>query len=221
MKYAILGPVEVWHENAPRRAGGPRERKVLAALLLQANRVVAIGRLIDAVWGERPPATAKAQIHNSIAALRRNLVTTGGERIPIARVEAGYVLRIPDDLVDATQFTRLAADADKLAGEGDLAGAVRLRREALRPWRGPALDQPATTRVPAATGPGPAWTATTPGPAATGPGPAGAGRTRSAPETPVPAQLPAATPDFTGRTGPLADLDGMMPTGGGATGAVV
>jgi DNA-binding SARP family transcriptional activator len=71
VEFRILGPLEACHENEVVAVGGPRQQAVLAMLLLEANHVMPIDRLIEAVWDEEPPNTARGQIQICISALRR------------------------------------------------------------------------------------------------------------------------------------------------------
>ena len=116
----MLGPLEVLEEGRPIPLPGPKARAVLALLLLDANRVVPLDRLVDGLWEEAPPETATKTLQVYVSQLRKAL---GAERIQThAR---GYsVVASPDEL-DATRFERLA-------GEGRF-------EEALELWRGPAL----------------------------------------------------------------------------------
>jgi DNA-binding SARP family transcriptional activator len=121
--YRILGPLSV----AGNTVTAGRDRVVLAMLLLHADRVVGAGELIDAVWGEDPPSTARGQLQTCVSRLRRTLPSA-----VIATDPAGYRLCCGPDDVDAVVFTRLVA-------AGRERGDARLLREALDLWRGPAL----------------------------------------------------------------------------------
>jgi DNA-binding SARP family transcriptional activator len=140
VRYGILGPVEVRAGDEPSYVGGPRERRTLAALLLNANRQVSAERLSDLLWDERPPPTATAQIRNTIAALRRQLAVMTGSQSPIERAAGGYVIRVDDDQLDATVFDAQVRQGRSLAAQGRLGDAVEALRVALELWRGPALD---------------------------------------------------------------------------------
>ncbi|GAA4094929.1 AfsR/SARP family transcriptional regulator [Actinomadura miaoliensis] len=106
-------------------------------LLLEANRVVPVSRLVDALWNETPPATAKSQVHISVSALRRLLGRSGAQLIETR--SPGYVLRTPDDAVDLKRFEDLAAKGAAAAAEQRLQEATRHYRAALALWRGPAM----------------------------------------------------------------------------------
>jgi DNA-binding SARP family transcriptional activator len=85
--YRVLGPLEAAVDGRAVRLGGGRQRAVLAVLLLRANQVVPIPALIDAVWGEDPPATAGNLVQGYVSALRKEL-----GRDSIETSEPGYRL---------------------------------------------------------------------------------------------------------------------------------
>jgi DNA-binding SARP family transcriptional activator/tetratricopeptide (TPR) repeat protein len=139
MRFALLGPLTVAdHHGGDRPAGSPKARTLLAVLLLAPNRAVRQDRIETALWGDRPPATARASLHNHLTRLRRAL----GDRTRIkAAPDGGLVLRVADGELDADAFAgRLgAARAARLTGDWD-----RVTREtdaALRLWRGTPLGE--------------------------------------------------------------------------------
>jgi DNA-binding SARP family transcriptional activator len=138
MEYRILGPLEVHGDVGRLALGGQRHQKVLAVLLLNANSVVPLSRLIDAVWGDAPPATARQQIQNRVSALRRTLTAAGAPDV-IATDGPGYVLRVDEGQLDASAFEAQVGRAETSASAGDLGDAVDQLRGALALWRGPAL----------------------------------------------------------------------------------
>ena len=77
MEFRILGPLEVRDDGRVLALGGARDRRILAALLLDANRVVPLPRLVEAAWDGPPPATAERQVRNRVAALRAQLTAAG------------------------------------------------------------------------------------------------------------------------------------------------
>jgi DNA-binding SARP family transcriptional activator len=142
MDFRILGPLEVADAGVPVAIGGPRERTVLAVLLLRANRVVPVADLVDALWPGRPPATARQQIQTTVSLLRRSL---GDPVRPVDRRRVitgtpGYRLRVEAGELDADVFAArvLRARADRTAGQP--ARAADGLRDALALWRGRALD---------------------------------------------------------------------------------
>ncbi|MGW0118427.1 AfsR/SARP family transcriptional regulator [Streptomyces sp. NPDC003327] len=118
---------------------GHRQRGVLAALALQAGRVVTTDHLIRAVWYDRPPRTAMGQVHTGVWMLRTALVNAGGPADALRSCATGY--RLDADLcsVDVTYFRTRIAEARTLQRLGRLDEAVRLVRSAQELWRGPAL----------------------------------------------------------------------------------
>ena len=114
-------------EAGPVGLGGPKQRALLAFLLLNANEVVSSDRLIDALWEEEPPATARKALQLYVSRLRKLL-----GRECLQTEAAGYVLRVGADELDLERFVRLRE-------QGQL-------REALSLWRGPALCDFASQR---------------------------------------------------------------------------
>jgi DNA-binding SARP family transcriptional activator len=141
--FRILGPLEVVDVEGHRLdLGAPRQRAVLAALLVHLNEVVSIDRLIDELWGDTPPGAATTSLQAYVSNLRRVLEPDRAPRTPAAILvtEApGYVLRVAPEQVDAYRFERLAADAHRALGAGDGAGALATLDRALGLWRGEPL----------------------------------------------------------------------------------
>src|ERR671939_261388 len=130
MQFALLGPLEVRRDGSTIEVGRGKPRVVLALLLLNAGRVVPTERLIDELWRESPPATAATALHVYVSGLRKAL----GEDTIVTR-DPGYAIDVPRDAVDVHRFESLVVAA-RSAPPSD---AVRLLREALSLWRGPAL----------------------------------------------------------------------------------
>jgi DNA-binding SARP family transcriptional activator len=139
MEFGILGPLTVRAGAAPLPLRGAREEKLLAALLLEPNRSVRTDRLIEAVWGDNPPATGRQQVHNTLAAMRRRFMAAGAPADLLSRTSAGFVVNVAESSLDATHFDALAGRARALAAVGEAGAALRLSRAALDLWRGPAL----------------------------------------------------------------------------------
>lgn len=135
MEYRILGPLETRHEGAVLEINGARQLTVLALLLVEANRVVPIDRLVDGVWSKEPPATSRGQIHICISSLRRQLSGRGfvDTRAP------GYRLRVAEGELDLHSFEARVAAANTAVKNGAPHRAVAEFRSALSLWRGPAL----------------------------------------------------------------------------------
>jgi DNA-binding SARP family transcriptional activator len=134
VRIEMLGPLEVYGgDGGMVFVAGLRLRTLLVALALSPGHLVSTTRLIDAVWGEQPPAGAVNALQALVSRLRRALRSARIESHP-----AGYRLLIDPDAVDVTRFERLVA-AGRAALSDDPALAVRTLREALDLWRGPAL----------------------------------------------------------------------------------
>jgi DNA-binding SARP family transcriptional activator len=137
--FKILGPLEVTVGSQRLELGGTRQQIVLAALALSAGGAVSMGRLVAAVYGEYPPPTARSQVQISISALRR-VFAGHGQAPAISTRGEGYVLEIGDGLLDSRRFEELTAAA-RAARDADRADqALACYRDALRLWRGPALE---------------------------------------------------------------------------------
>jgi DNA-binding SARP family transcriptional activator len=130
MEFRILGPLEVQIDGAALPLRGSKQRALLAALLLRANRVVSSEQLIDELWGEQPPDTAPNTLQVYVSNLRKTL----GRDVVVTQ-PPGYLVRAGVDELDAVRFERLVAESHDLPA----AEAAPRLREALALWRGPAL----------------------------------------------------------------------------------
>jgi DNA-binding SARP family transcriptional activator/DNA-binding beta-propeller fold protein YncE len=130
--FRILGPLEAAQGERLLPLGTGRQRTLLAILLLNANEVVSSDRLVDGLWGERPPETAGKALQNHVSQLRKLL---GHDALVTA--PPGYALRIDPLQIDATRFERLVAEAR----EQEPADAAASLRQALALWRGSALAE--------------------------------------------------------------------------------
>jgi peptide/nickel transport system substrate-binding protein len=137
--FRILGPLEVLDGDRVVALGGLRQRALLAMLVLRANEVVATDRLIDELWGESPPPTARQTVQVYVSQLRRALRADGAPDGAIETRTPGYLLHIGAGRLDLDRFEALfAAGRDALAA-GDPGTAAATLREALALWRGPPL----------------------------------------------------------------------------------
>lgn len=143
MQFRVLGPLElVGGDGRLVDLGGPKLRAVLSLLLLDANRVVPLDRLIDQLWGDEPPASATGNLQSYVSHLRRILEPDRGPRQPAGRLltrPPGYLIRVSEDDLDLLRFTRLIADGGRALHDGDASGAEALLRQALELWRGEPL----------------------------------------------------------------------------------
>jgi DNA-binding SARP family transcriptional activator/ABC-type branched-subunit amino acid transport system substrate-binding protein/outer membrane protein assembly factor BamB len=134
MRYEILGPLEVRDGARVLSLARGRQRVLLTVLLLHGNEVVSSEMLIDALWGESPPAAAVGSLHNLIAALRKAL----GDGALRTR-NGGYELRVGGEELDARRFEALATQGRLALAAADPERATALLREGLALWRGPPL----------------------------------------------------------------------------------
>jgi DNA-binding SARP family transcriptional activator/Tfp pilus assembly protein PilF len=137
VKFRILGPLEVSRNDAPVTISGRHHPKLLALLLLETGRIVTVSRLVDALWENDPPTTARRQVQNTMASLRRQLA--GDDAPDIEATGEGYRLLAHATTVDAQCFTDLVRQAREARDHDDLTTAARLFGEALTLWRGEAL----------------------------------------------------------------------------------
>jgi YVTN family beta-propeller protein len=134
LEFRILGPFEVVEQQRLVVLGGPKQRALLAILLLRRGEAVSSDRLIDQLWGESPPASAAKTLQGYVSHLRKAL----GNEVLLTR-GGGYLLAVAPGQVDAERFEAMVADARRALADGDAAGARELFGSALALWRGEAL----------------------------------------------------------------------------------
>jgi DNA-binding SARP family transcriptional activator len=132
LEFRVLGPLEVLAEASLVELGGPKQRALLALLLLDAGRAVSTDRLIDALWGEHPPRTAPTSLQNLVTQLRKLLGTD-----LLVTKPPGYLLRIDPPQLDVNRAQALLDEA-KAASADQRAAKLR---DALALWRGPPLEE--------------------------------------------------------------------------------
>lgn len=139
LTFGVLGPLAVWDGGANVALGGTKQRILLASLLLSGPRPVPAERLADALWGDRPPRSAAANLHTYVSNLRSVLpAADGGDRI--RRAGGGYALAVSDGELDLRACERLLREAAESRAAGDLAGATARLERADALWRGEPLD---------------------------------------------------------------------------------
>jgi predicted ATPase/DNA-binding SARP family transcriptional activator len=131
----LLGPVQVIRAGREVALGGPKQRAVLALLLMEKGRVVPAERLAEELWRGRPPPGAAKTLRSYVSRLRGLLAP---EAVLIAR-GGGYLIDVDPGLVDAERFQRLAAAGHDALSGGDAATAGSGFREGLALWHGRAL----------------------------------------------------------------------------------
>ena len=141
MEFRILGPLEVLdHDGRPLVLGGAKQRALLAVLLLHAGEVVSAERLIDELWGEDPPKSARSILQVYVANLRKALEPARARRTAggVLRTRPpGYLVEVGPDDLDLARFERLAGPGRAGLAAADAEEAAELLRGALELWRGP------------------------------------------------------------------------------------
>lgn len=136
MDVRVLGPLEVLVDGAELDLGPPRQRAVLARLLVNPGQATSIDRLIDDLWPGDVPESARHAVHVYLSNLRNAL---GPERERLVRQGSGYLLSIAPDELDLTRFTELLDDGRTAFNRGDPEIARSALAAALALWRGPVL----------------------------------------------------------------------------------
>ncbi|MFI1867548.1 AfsR/SARP family transcriptional regulator [Streptomyces jumonjinensis] len=140
LSFKLLGPLTVEADGEPVPLGGPRQRTVLATLLLSAGTPVPVDVLIETVWGGAPPVTARNQIAVCINSLRRIFRDAAGDDRLIVTGHRSYALAPGQHGIDVHVLDQLVFRARNLAGADECAEAAECFRQALALWNGTALE---------------------------------------------------------------------------------
>ena len=147
MEFRILGPLEVLDEERRVAVRGAKQKALLALLVIHTNETLSTERLIDELWGERPPATAAKTVQVHISRLRRALERPGaGDGDLVVTRKHGYELRVNSESVDSLRFARLIAEARGELAAGRFERVTSLLEAAMSLWRGPPLAEFASER---------------------------------------------------------------------------
>jgi DNA-binding SARP family transcriptional activator/predicted ATPase len=136
LEFSILGPLEVRADGQTIGTGARKEWALLAVLLLSAERVVPVDRLVDELWGERAPGSAPKMVQIYVSQLRKQL--------PAGLIQTrapGYRLDLAEHVLDLRRFEELAAGGREALRAGEAARAAETLRDALALWRGTALAE--------------------------------------------------------------------------------
>jgi DNA-binding SARP family transcriptional activator len=134
VRFLVLGHLAVEDDGHQLVGRGPRKQALLGRLLVDANRIVRVDALLEAMWHGRVPRSAFAALHTHISQLRR---TVGNARL--SRHADGYRLSVADGELDADAFGTDLIACERALSDGDPQTATRLADRALGRWRGDAL----------------------------------------------------------------------------------
>jgi DNA-binding SARP family transcriptional activator/tetratricopeptide (TPR) repeat protein len=131
LQFRLLGAVEMWSRERRIELGPTKAQLLLAVLLLEAGRTVPFDTMVTRVWGESIPAKINVTVQANLSRLRRRLEDGDDDRIALEHVPAvGYRLTVPAECVDALEFSRLVAQGQASAHNGDREHAINLLRSA-------------------------------------------------------------------------------------------
>jgi DNA-binding SARP family transcriptional activator len=135
-------PLEVAEDGRPVLLGGSRALALLALLLVHRNQVLAIDRIVDELWAERPPKTGGQVVRVYVSQLRkaREQGRSNGQPRALVTQRNGHLLRADTDQVDVDRFEALQAEGRRLLAAGEIADSARTLEKALSLWRGPPLQ---------------------------------------------------------------------------------
>src|SRR4029453_14665559 len=132
--FSLLGPLAASLDGQPIALGGQKRRALLAVLLLEPNAVISREHLIDALWGDEPPETARNTLQVYVSQLRKLLPDGSLETEP-----PGYRLSVDQGAIDVFEVEPLSREGRPALAAGDAAVGAELLRTALELWRGPPL----------------------------------------------------------------------------------
>lgn len=138
LRFQLLGQLKVWADGGQIDLGSPKQRSVLAVLLLNANDIVPTDRIIDLVWGDSAPRTAEHSVQIYVSELRKAL-SNGSNADVIDTRPPGYVINVPPDAVDTMRFEKLVRDGLSALRAGEIGIARPKLEQALASWTGEPL----------------------------------------------------------------------------------
>jgi DNA-binding SARP family transcriptional activator len=140
-QFGVLGPLQISVDGVPLVVGTPKQRVVLAMLLINRNRPVATDTLIQAAWEQFPPPDPRTSLHSYVSNLRKLLANIGVDpRTMLASAPPGYRLSVPENDCDIGRFALSKNAGVRAAAAGRFEQAGRHLSAALSEWRGPVLE---------------------------------------------------------------------------------
>ena len=141
LSFGLLGPLLMTVAGTPVALGTPKQRALLAMLLINRNRAVGTESLIDAAWDQSPVPAARTSIHSYVSNLRRLMGSAGADPLQVlASVAPGYRLSVADGACDLDRFITAKTAGMRAAAAGRFEQASSHMAAALDEWRGPVLD---------------------------------------------------------------------------------
>ncbi len=137
LTFRVLGPLEIEHDGSPLPLGGAKMRGLIALLLLRAGEIVSTDALVDGLWGEDSPPTARTALQGQVSKFRKLLARD--ETAVLETRGPGYVLRVDPEQLDLRRFERLAEEGRAALARGEPEEARETLGRALDLWRGQAL----------------------------------------------------------------------------------
>jgi DNA-binding SARP family transcriptional activator/tetratricopeptide (TPR) repeat protein len=139
VEFRLLGPIEAWCEGQRVELGPPQQRGILAVLLTEANRTVSPATLMERIWADNPPASARSALYGHMTRIRAIVVKLNkdGELVQLRRGSGGYLLEVDPRTIDLHLFARLV---DQARAAADTDQAATLWATALDLWRGQAYE---------------------------------------------------------------------------------
>lgn len=139
-QFGVLGAVELTIDGIGQALGGPKQRAVLAYLVINANRPVSVEALAQAVWEDNPPPDIRTSLHTIVSNLRKPLRDNGIDaRVVLAQVGTGYRVTVADEASDVQRFRVRKAAGLRALSAGQFQQASELLSGAIGQWRGPVL----------------------------------------------------------------------------------
>lgn len=142
MKFGVLGPLLICADEALYLPTAPKQRQLLALLMLNANQIVPVSRCIEELWEYNPPASAVSTLQTYIMQIRRTLRRSAAGPTCASRLvtrDRGYLFAIEPDELDVHAYERRLQESRRALADADDPRAAALFRQALAVWRGPAL----------------------------------------------------------------------------------
>lgn len=135
LEFQLLGAFELRLDERSLPIGQPKQRALLALLVLRCNRPVFTDEIVDAVWDEAPPKGARNQVHVYVRGIRRVLSSAGLSPGTVVTLPDGYRIDLPSGAVDLGVFHQRMAEARQFVRDGQMSSAAEAVQQALSLWQ--------------------------------------------------------------------------------------